>query len=317
MQEAVEHSVSGVLERHVVERKRRQQLTESGSSELDKLDIEFEIYLKLDAKNSCPRLYLGDRMGNCLQLHRDKKELKKTRTQVELLREAQTSMLEFAQQCKEEKERSDKEINCIGKQIALQLKLYKQHKCSRETAERVLKELKLKERLAIAELEKRLKNELAWRQRANQFADTELSVQNSQKLGKLVVALSKVDIKVDKLEDVMVRMDDQIADMNDATSRVQDINDNETARGVENTGEFEREAGLSVNEMLDKADAQELDLDALPKPRTRAPLHTHRILGPNALRSDEEEEEEDGAGGGFVNEDLNAGEDHTVFSNMD
>jgi hypothetical protein len=69
--------------------------------------------------------------------------------------------------------------------------------------------------------------------------------------------------------------------------------------------------------MLDKADAQELDLDALPKPRTRAPLHTHRILGPNALRSDEEEEEEDGAGGGFVNEDLNAGEDHTVFSNMD
>lgn len=254
-------------------------------------------------------------MGNCLELRREKK----LNTQVDLLRTAQNAMQELARQSQDEKDRVNKDITDIGLQIAAQLKLYRTGKCSRETAERKLKELKFKERLAIADLDKKLKNELAWRGRASKFADTEMSIQNSHQLGKLVKGLQKVDIKVDNLEDVMIQMDDQLADMNDATSRVQTLNDDETSRGVENTAEFEREAALSAHSMLDEEDAKVMDLDAMPKPRMRAPLSAqHRILAPaETLRSEEGVEEDEEQNQGFIAADLKAGEDHTVFENLD
>lgn len=257
-------------------------------------------------------------MGNCLQLHREKRQERLKKKQSVVLRNAQTSMDEIAQYYRNDKERVNREITEFGKQIAVQLQLYKTGKITRETAQRTLKDLKFKERLTISKLEKIQTNELLFRQRSEQLSTTEMDLQNSHELNKVVLELGKVNIKVADMARIAEQMDTHIELMREATSQALEQSE-ETTKSVENTGQFEKEAALSVDDMLDKADAQALDLDALPKPRTRAPQHLHRILGPNALRSEEEEEKEDegGGGGGFVSDDLNAGEDHTVFSNMD
>lgn len=243
-------------------------------------------------------------MGNCLELRKAKKQ----KAQSAVLHESIVTMQEMSQQYKLEKEKLDKEIVDIQKKIDLQIDTYKKHKCSRETAERVLKDLTLEQRVIISGLMKMQTNELSWRRRAEQLMETDMQVQNAGKLNKVIAGLKKVNINVDKMQDIMVKVDDQLSDMRDASQSEQDMNDAEKTRSVENTGTFEEEAKQSVSEMLDKADMQLMDLDALPRAKNRQQLH--RILGPaKELRSDEVEEE--------AEEGVEGQQEETVFSNLD
>jgi hypothetical protein len=214
------------------------------------------------------------------------------------LQTAALTLAEIAQSYELRKEDIEKEIQTQQKLIASVLHDYKRGLRERVDAERVLLDLEMKQRMAIARLTRAQQNVLMYRKHESNVLELQSTMSTTMKMTALVGSLKKIGVKVENL-------DKQNDAVDDIMGKVRDITENqETYISDENSMDLrgmDEDAQQHVSKQLDRLDninkdefERELDAIKLPATKNRGTSRSpHVIAEPSQIyRSMSEEEEE-------------------------
>ena len=214
------------------------------------------------------------------------------------LQTAALTLAEIAQSYELRKEDIEKEIQTQQKLIASVLHDYKRGLRERVDAERVLLDLEMKQRMAIARLTRAQQNVLMYRKHESNVLELQSTMSTTMKMTALVGSLKKIGVKVENLDKQNDAVDDIMGKVRDITENQESYISDENSMDMRGMDE---DAQQHVSKQLDRLDninkdefERELDAIKLPATKNRGTSRSpHVIAEPSQIyRSMSEEEEE-------------------------
>jgi hypothetical protein len=237
-------------------------------------------------------------MGNCFKsTHRLLAEEEK---RTAALQSAALTLAEIAHSYEVRKEDIEKEIQQQQRLIAGVLHDYKRGLRERVDAERVLLDLEMKQRMAIARLTRAQQNVLMYRKHEANVLELQSTMSTTMKMTALVGSLKKIGVKVENLDKQNDAVDDIMGKVREITESQDEMVSSEVAIDLRGMDE---EAQQHVSKQLDRLDninkdefERELDSIDLPgsaKKNKGTSRNPHVIAEPSqAYRTLENEEDE-------------------------
>jgi len=218
------------------------------------------------------------------------------------LQSAALTLAEIAQGYEVRKEDIEKEIQQQQKVITGVLHDYKRGLRERVDAERVLMDLEMKQRMAIARLARAQQNVLMYRKHEANVLELQSTMSTTMKMTALVGSLKKIGVKVENLDKQNDAVDDIMGKVRDITENQEIYINDENSMDLRGMDE---EAQQHVSKQLDRLDninkdEFERELDEIKLPGSSASSRTigtsrnpHAIAEPSQVYRTLGEEEED------------------------
>jgi len=236
-------------------------------------------------------------MGNCYKsTHRLLAEEEK---RTAALQTAALTLAEIAQSYELRKEDIEKEIQQQQKNIASVLHVYRRGLRERVDAERVLLDLEMKQRMAIARLTRAQQNALMYRKHEANVLELQSTMSTTMKMTALVGSLKKIGVKVENLDKQNDAVEDIMGKVREITENQDDIVSSDNALDLRGMDE---DAQQHVSKQLDRLDninkdefERELDAIKLPTAKNRGTSRSpHVIAEPSQVyRTLEEQDDEE------------------------